>query len=70
MNTSSLKCLTLKELMQLTGISRSSIYDRINPRSQRYDPQFPKPIKFGHLTRWHLSEVDSWIQSKIANRNQ
>lgn len=56
--------------MQLTGISRSSIYDRINPRSQRYDPQFPKPIKFGHLTRWHLSEVDSWIQSKIANRNQ
>ena len=68
--TSSLQCLSLKELIQLTGISRSSIYDRLNPRSKRYDPEFPKPIKFGHLTRWRASEVENWIESKAQNRNQ
>ena len=57
------------DVEKMTGLSRSTIYDRINPKSKRYDPDFPKPVKFGHLTRWRLSEVQSWIQSKIEARN-
>lgn len=58
------------ELEQLTGLSRSSIYDRLNPKPDRYDSSFPKQIKLGHSTRWRVSEVLEWIESKAALRNQ
>lgn len=57
------------DVENMTGLSRSTIYDRINPKSKRYDPDFPKPVKFGHLTRWRLCEVQGWIQSKIEARD-
>ncbi|WP_327858295.1 helix-turn-helix transcriptional regulator [Acinetobacter guillouiae] len=63
------KMISRIDLEELTGLSRSTIYDRMNSKSKRYDPDFPKPVKFGHLTRWRLSEVQSWIQSKIEARN-
>ncbi|WP_032881231.1 AlpA family phage regulatory protein [Acinetobacter sp. WC-323] len=63
------KMITRLDLEELTGLSRSTIYDRMNSKSKRYDPDFPKPVKFGHLTRWRLSEVQAWIQSKIEARN-
>lgn len=65
----SFKMISRSDLEDLTGLSRSTIYDRINPKSKRYDPDFPKPVKFGHLTRWRLSEVQAWILSKIEARN-
>ncbi|WP_017385201.1 helix-turn-helix transcriptional regulator [Acinetobacter baylyi] len=67
--TDSFKMITRRELEQLIGLSRSSIYDRLNPQSKRYDSSFPRPVKFGHLSRWHLGEVQAWIQSKIEARN-
>ena len=30
------------------------------------DGQFPKPIKFGSSSRWFRSEVDAWLQERIA----
>lgn len=63
------KMISRIDLEELTGLSRSTIYDRMNSKSKRYDPDFPKPVKFGHLTRWRLSEVQAWIQSKIEARN-
>lgn len=68
-STDSFKMITRHELEQLISLSRSSIYDRLNPRSRRYDSSFPRPVKFGHLSRWHLKEVQAWIQSKIEARN-
>ena len=37
----------LKRVMELTGLARSSVYDRMNPRSPHYDPTFPRSFKFG-----------------------
>lgn len=68
--TDPFKMIKRTDLEELTGLSRSTIYDRINPKSCRYDPTFPKPVKFGHLSRWRLSEVRLWIQSRIEARNQ
>lgn len=49
------------------GLSRSSIYDRINPKSPYYDPTFPKPISLGGSSvGWLESEIDEWIASRIA----
>ncbi|MGQ0618301.1 MAG: helix-turn-helix transcriptional regulator [Panacagrimonas sp.] len=48
-------------------ISRSTIYDKINPRSPRYDASFPKPIHLGGgaAVGWIESEVSAWLQSQI-----
>ena len=72
MNTNNLQFQLISRAMleSIISLSRSSIYDRLNPKSKRYDPTFPKPIKFGHSTRWRLSEVSEWIESKAAARKQ
>ncbi|MFW2102684.1 helix-turn-helix transcriptional regulator [Acinetobacter guillouiae] len=72
MNTSiaTIQMLRLPELIKLIGLSRSSIYDRLNPRSKRYDPDFPKPIKLNHASRWLLSEIEEWIRNKMSSRNR
>lgn len=49
------------------GISRSARYDKLNPRSPRFDPTFPKPIKLGAASIGFIqSEVDGWVTSRIT----
>lgn len=55
-----------KQLEQKLGLSRSSIYDRINPNSANYDPTFPKPIAIGaRAVGWLESECDSWLAARV-----
>lgn len=63
--------LRRKQVEARTGCSRSSLYERINPRSPRYDPDFPKPIKLGaKAVGWVEKEINLWIESRIcATRN-
>lgn len=59
---SKMTMLRMKHLIAKLGISRSSIYEKINPKSPRYDPGFPKPIKLGGSTvAWVEEEIDQWI---------
>ncbi|MGY3932854.1 phage transcriptional regulator AlpA [Aeromonas encheleia] len=59
------RVIRLKELSQLVGLSRSTIYDRMNPQSKRFDPTFPRPISLGLASvGWSLSEVMDWIASR------
>jgi prophage regulatory protein len=61
----SARVIRLKELTRLIGLSRSTIYDRMNPKSKRFDPSFPRPIKLGLASvGWNLSEVMAWITSR------
>ena len=57
-----------------TGLSRSTIYARINPTSSRpkeYDPTFPKPVAIGSRSvGWIASEVDAWIAAQAAKRGE
>jgi prophage regulatory protein len=47
-------------------ISRSTIYDKINPKSPRYDATFPKPIRLGgSAVGWLAHEVDAWLNQQI-----
>ncbi|ENV10223.1 hypothetical protein F966_01396 [Acinetobacter higginsii] len=59
----------IKTVIEITAISRSTIYEMINPNSNYYDPNFPKPIRLTE-TRigWVSQEVYDWIESKIAQR--
>lgn len=61
--------LSIKDVSRYTGLSRSTIYELINEKSYRYDPNFPKKVQ---LTRgrvaWVADEVAQWISSKIEAR--
>jgi prophage regulatory protein len=49
----------------VTGLSRSSIYERLNPKSEYFDPNFPKPIKLGkRAVGWRESDVAAWLESR------
>lgn len=67
---SALTILRRKQVEARTGLSRSTIYSRLNPKSPNYDPTFPKPIELGRGMKnppvgWLESEVESWLTAQI-----
>lgn len=59
------RLIKLPEFLALTGLSRSATYRRV-----RDDPSFPKPTMVGiRSVAWVESEVDSWLLSRIAQRD-
>ena len=67
---SDMKILRLKSLCVRIGLGRSTIYDRINTKSPRYDKTFPRPIKLGATAiGWIESEVIAWIQHRVAAKD-
>jgi prophage regulatory protein len=61
------RILRLKQLTERIGLGRSTIYDRMDAQSPRYDATFPKPIKLGAAAiGWIDSEVTAWIENRIS----
>ncbi|WP_371435991.1 helix-turn-helix transcriptional regulator [Polaromonas sp.] len=62
------RIIRLRELTSLIGLSRSTVYDFLSPRSPRYSPDFPKPLRLGVSPRsaigWRLCEVQQWIATR------
>ena len=62
--------LRLKVVMRRTGLSRSTLYSLMNPKSKYYDPSFPKRIyltgRIGGAIGFIESEVSQWIESRIT----
>ncbi|MHB8744563.1 MAG: helix-turn-helix transcriptional regulator [Sulfuricaulis sp.] len=55
-----------RDLESRLRLSRSTIYDKINPKSPRYDATFPKPIRLGGCAvGWLTHEVDEWLNRQI-----
>ena len=53
----------LLEVVQLTGVSRSTIYRWMA------NGEFPKQVSLGGNTvAWLESDVEDWIQRRIGNR--
>ena len=55
--------MRLPEVINTCGLSRSTIYDLISRE------QFPSQISLGGKNvAWLSSEIDSWMQARIAHR--
>ncbi|EMU6161345.1 AlpA family phage regulatory protein [Yersinia enterocolitica] len=62
MNTSNVRILRLSDVVNKTGIARSTIYDWLNPKSPRYDATFPKRRRLGKQSiGWLEAELDEWL---------
>lgn len=66
--SSSLKrILRIKQLIETIGLGKSTVYDYLDPKSPRYDPTFPKPVKLGvSAVGWVEEEVGAWLELKIS----
>lgn len=54
--------IRLPKLLQILGISRSTVYLKINKDSKYYDKDFPLPIKLGEkAVGWVLQDVFNYI---------
>jgi prophage regulatory protein len=59
-----MRLIKLKEVMDCTGLARSTIYKFISESS------FPKPVPLGErAVAWLESEVQDWILERIALRD-
>ncbi|MBN6075907.1 AlpA family transcriptional regulator [Aggregatibacter actinomycetemcomitans] len=57
--------LRIDEVTQLTGLARTTIYDKTRANT------FPRPVDLGgNKKAWLASEVKNWMQERINQRNQ
>ena len=60
----SMKLIRIKDVMERTGLARSTVYKYIS------EGRFPRPIKLGsRAVAWVESEIESWIQNSIERRD-
>ena len=61
------RLLRRKQVEQVLGISKSSIYARLDKKSPHYDPAMPRPIKIGATSIAFVeSEINAYIDHMIA----
>jgi len=59
--------LRLKQVMERTGLARSTVYDFSSQSSPRYDATFPPRIKIGvAAVGWSADAIDAWVLARIA----
>ena len=59
------RVIRMKELTIILGLARSTIYDKLNTKSERYDPDFPKKIKLGlSSVGWLEEDIKNWLNNR------
>ena len=57
-----MRILRIKEVVQITGLSSSSIYKQIRLGD------FPRGVKLtSRSTGWSSEDIDDWIKSRLAH---
>lgn len=59
------------QVQHQTGLSKSGIYDKLDPKSPGFDPTFPKQVSIGaRAVGWVEAEIEAWIHLRvIASRS-
>jgi len=64
-NQEKISILRRKKLEKRVGLSRSTIYQKIQ------DGSFPKPINLGpRAVGWIENEIDDWLMDQIEKRDR
>jgi prophage regulatory protein len=63
--------IRIKTIIKKTGLSRASIYNKLNKDSKYHDPEFPEQIKIGGgAVVWIEHEIDDWMTTQIRNSRE
>ncbi len=61
--------INIKQVVDFTGVSRSTIYEMMDEFSPYYDPTFPKKVTITtKRIGWSAWEINQWIEDKLASR--
>ena len=61
------RVIRMKRLSEMLSVSRSTLYDWLNPSSPRYDSEFPRPVRLsakGVAVGWFLDDVMRWLGTR------
>ncbi|MFF7710729.1 AlpA family phage regulatory protein [Pseudomonas sp. NPDC007930] len=65
------RVLRMKSVSERTGLSRTTLYNLMDPKSKYYDPSFPQRIRLtsrvGGAIGFIEHEIDEWIASKTTD---
>jgi prophage regulatory protein len=63
-----IELIRLPEVLKRTGLSRSCVYAKCDPKNPQYDPSFPRRRKLSPGPRgavaWLVSEIEAWLESR------
>jgi prophage regulatory protein len=60
--------IRMNQLADFLNESRTTTYNRMNPKSKSFDPTFPKRIRLGARSAGILkSDLDAWIAARKAS---
>ena len=63
MKTTEMKLVRVRDVMELTGISRTSLWRLIK------SGDFPAPFRLGpRMNAWHEHEIYDWLNSRRKNQ--
>lgn len=61
--------IRLEVVKVITGLSKSSVYSKMDTRSRYYDPEWPKSVKLGRRSvGWYRHEIMEWVESRAPSR--
>ncbi|UQV45288.1 AlpA family phage regulatory protein [Janthinobacterium lividum] len=61
-----LSILRRRQVEARIALSRSCIYDKLSPKSPRFDPSFPRPVQLGpNAVGWIESEIEAWLHTRL-----
>ena len=64
-----IKLMSRREVEEVTGISRSMIYDKLNAESNYYDPEFPRQVKIESKgVRWRSDDIAEWVDKRTNSK--
>lgn len=69
-DSSGSRFLGMKEVLDMIGISRPTIYNYLNQNSPSYDPSFPKPRQTNGINKWFKSEIEAWMESLDSTKKK
>lgn len=62
--------LTGADVDRITGTGKTARYERQDPKSENYDPDWPKPVALStRCVRYRSDEVQAWLDKKSSERN-
>ena len=61
--------ISIKQVVEVVGVARSTIYAMMDEYSPYYDPTFPKSVKITqNRIGWSAYEIHQRIENKLASR--
>ena len=59
--------LRLPQVIAITGLKKTSIYNKINKESKYHDPDFPRPFQLSNTAKgavgWRSDQVHTWLNN-------